>query len=192
MASVTATERYSSPAVHHAIIAAKTTRDTTQNPTIKNTATSRATSTDSYLQGCPTGNYHQGCSTGHHHQGCSSRTATYASTSSTQEKVQEGQTITVCYKPYCVTHTFANDGNGSTHAGTTGDTMLGTQQINGGINDVHIATPSPTICKKNWTGPLPTKWADSDRKKEEIKTVSIASRAQKHSSLYTSKTYPRQ
>ena len=69
MASDTATERYSSQAVHHATIAEKNTRDTTQQPTIKHTTTSRTTSTGGYLQGCPTGHYHQGCSTGNHQQG---------------------------------------------------------------------------------------------------------------------------
>ena len=148
MASDTATERYSSPAVHHDTISAKTTRDTKQQPTIKRTSTSRATSTDDYLQGFSTGHYHQRCSTEYHHQGCSSRTATCARTSSTQDKGQEIQTITGCSKPYRVMYTFENDCTGSTHAGTTGNIMLGPKQRNGEIHDVHTATPSPTICKK--------------------------------------------
>ena len=148
MASDTVTERYSIPEVHHATIAEKNTRDTTQQPTIKHKTTSRPTSTNGYLQGCPTGHYHQGCSTGHHHQGCSSRTETCARTNSTQEKVQEGKIITSWYKPYRVTHTFENDGTGSTHSGSKSNSMFSPQQRNGGIHDVRTATPSPTICGK--------------------------------------------
>ena len=148
MASDTATKRYFSPKVHCSTIAEKTTRDTTKHPTIKQTVTPITTSTNGYLQGWPTRHYHQGCSTGHHHQGCSSWSATCTRTSSTHDNVQEGQIITDFYQPYCVTHTFANDGTGSTHVGKTGDSMLGTQQRNGGIHDVQTATPSPTICGK--------------------------------------------
>ena len=108
----------------------KTTRDTTQQTTIKHTDKSRATSTDGYLQGCPNLHYHQGCSTWQHHQGRSPRTSTCARTSSTQYKGQEVQTITNWYKPYRVTHTFSKDSTGSKHAGTTGDIMIGPQQRN--------------------------------------------------------------
>ena len=148
MVSNTAKERYSSLEVHHATIAAKNTRYITQQPAIKHKATSRATSTDGYLQGCLTGHYHQGCSTEHDHQEFPSQTVTCVRTNSTQDKVQEGQNITGRYKPYRVTHTLSNDGTGSTHAGTTRNSMLGPQQRNGGIHDVRTATPSPTICKK--------------------------------------------
>ena len=61
---------------------------------------------------------------------------------------QKDQTITDCYPPYHVTHTFTNDGTSGTHTVTTGRSMLGFQQRNRGIHDVRTDTLSPTICKK--------------------------------------------
>ena len=159
MASDTATEIYYSPAVQHATIASKITRDTIKQPTIKHKAISRVTSTDGYLQGCSTGHYHQGCSTGHHHQGCSSQTATGARTNSTHDKRQEIQTIISWYKTYRVTHTSANNGTSSTHAGTTRDIMISNQQRNGEYITCAYLRCHPQYAK-NGTGPLPTKWAD--------------------------------